>query len=113
MVNRENMEKWIEALESGKHEQVRCAIKTTDGAMCAMGVGVHVALENGMKGNWEDIRWFEMSKFYGIGVRYGINVSLKPDDSGSLNVVSANDHHGQDFWTIAQRLRETYLKDES
>lgn len=113
MVNRENMEKWIKALESGEHKQVCYELKIDDGSMCAMGVGVHVALENGIKGDWETIDWVSLRDFYGIRVGLGGNVSLKQDDSKTINVVNANDGAGQDFWTIAQRLRETYLKDES
>jgi hypothetical protein len=41
------------------------------------------------------------------------DIPLKLDDSGTTSVVEANDEALQDFWTIAQRLRDTYLKDES
>ena len=122
-MNRENMEKWIKALETHQGKQARLALKTIDGSMCALGVGISIvdlqALEQGKEAR---DRLFALLTDGGFGKWLGINqrrphslcdIPLKLDDSGTTSVVEANDEALQDFWTIAQRLRDTYLKDES
>lgn len=114
MVNRENMEKWIEALEAYDKEP---AIGTlvSDDKLCAVGIGMNVMMPvfwkdvTGATDNWRD--WI------GVWVRENddepYDVPLKSDGSVWTTVVEANDKGKQSPWTIAQRLRETYLKDES
>jgi hypothetical protein len=112
-MNRENMEKWIKALETHQGKQARRALREIDGAMCAMGIGIFVACPE-MNSNLYIAGGF--AKWLGINQRRpnGLcDIPLKLDDSGTTSVVEANDEALQDFWTIAQRLRDTYLKDES
>ena len=120
-VNRENMEKWINALEMYQGRQARFELVGPDGAMCAMGIGLHTcnpqALRSTMTlGQLVRVRT-EFYDWIGITdpVYVNLDVSLKPQNATFWpdSVVQANDYAGQDTWTIAQRLRETYLKDES
>lgn len=116
MVNRENMEKWIEALENYPGRQARFTFMGLDGGMCALGIGMCVA------GFLEGRPYMAAERFYDwldiepVAVRIAgaaYDTPLKPDDSGTETVSLANDVAEQSTWTIAQRLRETYLKEES
>ena len=113
-MNRENMEKWIKALETHQGKQARLALKTIDGSMCAMGIGIYVAACPEMNWNLHIAdgfgKWLEINQRQPHSL---CDIPLKLDDSGTTSVVEANDEALQDFWTIAQRLRDTYLKDES
>jgi hypothetical protein len=114
-MNREHMEQWIAALETYEGEPARYLLMDTEGRMCAMGIGLN-AMMNGrlaaIPGYLEQAalrfpRW--------IGIDHPgdtLNLSLKPDGSGYDTVAKANDVALQSPWTIAQRLRETYLKEE-
>lgn len=118
MVNREHMEQWAQALEAYDREPARGMLSKTglDGEvkMCAVGIGLHTmnpairmwcVTENQHDWhNWIGIDPMEHDPF---------DVPLKDDGSGWESVVLANDLARQSPWTIAQRLRETYLKEES
>lgn len=116
MVNRENMEKWINALEAYDRQSARGMFHAVhlDGTvrMCAMGIGMDV-MEPGIlvRDKRRAIDTFEPWLGLGISDR-GWGVALNPDDSSTKHVVDANDRARQSPWTIAQRLRETYLKEE-
>ena len=87
-----------------------------------MGIVIYVACPEAFGDNKESRMNLDWYLSGGFGEWLGINqrrpnslcdIPLKLDDSGTTSVVEANDEALQDFWTIAQRLRDTYLKDES
>lgn len=118
MVNREHMEQWINALEAYDREPARgtlvdhgTLVDARD-TMCAVGIGMNVM----RPGFWENITravdtW---SDWIGVWTEdEPFDVPLKSDGSAWATVIEANDNGKQSPWTIAQRLRETYLKEES
>lgn len=119
MVNREHMEQWINALEAYDREPARGTLQEVglDGEvrMCAVGIGLNAMkpgclaqwIKGSVLGNWPN--WLGIE----IVVDEPFDVALKPDGSHFRTVVEANDNGRQSPWTIAQRLRETYLKEES
>lgn len=120
-MNRENMEKWVEALETYKGERAHCTLLDHEGNLCAMGIGLRAAglLRTVVLGDTAipHVTEDEESAFYAWIGHEGfpdskLDLPLKPDAS-TLTVTQANDLAKQDAWTIAQRLRETYLKEES
>lgn len=116
-VNRENMEKWINALETYDREPARGMLMQRKGEetrMCALGIG----LETMRPGSQVYLRVDTIRAFpawLGLGGEDTLagDIVLSPDGSGHDYVIYANDQGLQSPWTIAQRLRETYLKDES
>jgi hypothetical protein len=126
-VNKERVELLCQALESGEYQQCqdqlrKPALFTGDWSYCALGVATRVALDN-----WQAPQWwtkierdgfdYELWAYADLSVEimewYGfrnsdplINLNDKP-----VTIAGANDL-GNDFWTIAQALRATYLKDE-
>lgn len=113
MVNREHMEQWINALEAyDKEPAIGTLVDDDDDKLCAIGIGMNVM----RPGFWEDVTGVvsEWSAWIGVRVKdEPYDVPLKVDNSGWATVVEANDNGKQSPWTIAQRLRETYLKEES
>lgn len=119
MVNREHMEQWINALEAYDREPARGTLVDNGtlvdarDTMCAVGIGMNVM----SPGFWKDITGAVINWPDWIGVRTmdddPYDVPLKSDGSAWTTVVEANDQGRQSPWTIAQRLRETYLKEES
>ena len=119
-VNRERVEAWCEALESGEYEwgtgygsYVGMGYKH-----CAWGVGRVVAQKNGWDYTWSHLdldpdgwSYNSLRGWYGLP-GYRLFTKLKPDGVGLDDIVGANDVSHQDHWTIAQRIRETYLKDD-
>lgn len=112
MVNREHMEQWINALEAYDKEPAIGTLVDVNDNLCAVGIGMNVMRPQ----FWENITGAVMTWPDWIGVRTmdePYDVPLKVDNSGWATVVEANDLGKQSPWTIAQRLRETYLKEES
>lgn len=118
-MNKENMEKWIEALENYQGEPARHAFVETNGTLCAVGIGMKAAginLNEFRAIGWikEFYNWLDMAPVRAQpGTLPAYDTALKPDGSGCDYVARANDMAKQTPWTIAQRLRETYLKEES
>lgn len=135
-LNKANMLKWIEALESGNYEQ--CSGKLTkisdDGKLshCCLGVATEVALANGLEGLSFETRTDNGSTFRaycwldaeGNGdnqgswlpepVRSWLGTSPWGDvelDNLGLSASAANDRLGWDFTRIAAALRAKYLAD--
>lgn len=118
MVNREHMEKWINALEAYDREPARGMLVENTGTeikMCAAGIGLN-AMKPGCLVNHPHVPAVTQDWHLWLGVEPLVNhpydVTLKPDDGHFHSVVQANDLGKQSPWTIAQRLRETYLKEE-
>lgn len=116
MVNREHMEQWINALEAYDREPARGMLTEgldTGVRMCAVGIGLHAMNPEFMA----DLCATACDWHPWLGVEPLVNdpydVTLKPDDGHFHSVIRANDRGKQSPWTIAQRLRETYLKEES
>ena len=124
MIIRENMERWIQALETYEGTQARGALveRDKDGkrTMCAVGIGLNefglldtVLYKYRVMGALIKFRHLLGLETTGDPERFSLyEVDLKPDDSGHDEVTGANDIGEQSPWTIAQRLRETYLKEE-
>lgn len=115
MVNREHMEQWINALEAYDREPARSVLRDPDGNMCAVGIGLHAMNPLIFSTKWitgTGPGHLDFSTWLGLpgGV---FNLLLNPDDTGTCTILEANDYAHQSPWTIAQRLRETYLKEES
>lgn len=137
MINKENMEKWIQALESDKHQQCRGTLRQaaqehgyvvtfsatgsvqifgpTPEMHCALGIGVLVALQHGVEECDNEGRWVwdwsdlapPVRQFYGLE-------SSDPKitiDGHRTNIINHNDDRGHSFWTIAQAMRAEFLKD--
>jgi hypothetical protein len=87
---------------------------------CALGVGISVALKNGMFKNHPNPPADALIYNAGggafpdcVSIWYGIETEdpYILIDGGSDKVSHFNDN-GESFWTIAQALRAKYLKDE-
>lgn len=135
-VNKDRVELFAAALESDKYHQCGGQLKMRGLALpdtrvvelhCALGVATEVALDNGLyeeiMDNVQNPRW-HLASLWSSGVLhplvaawYGwcdmnsradaIDPRISEDDS-----ISGLNDNGADFWTIAQALRATYLKDE-
>jgi hypothetical protein len=136
MVNKERMELWVQALESDEYQQCTGSLfvakykswTTIKGEVCfaqqdhhcALGVAIAVALKNGMFNGHpnppDDVLVYnagggELPSC--VRIWYGLSTEDPPiriDDNADK--VSHFNDNGQSFWTIAQALRATYLKDE-
>lgn len=138
MANKERIELWAKALESGRFKQTTGALKeniydadknSIGAEHCGLGVGVEVALENGARLDWKGETWplFRTvnalmprwaAEWYGLEIDGSLptDVDVKnvcPDDGCECidSIANLNDA-GFDFWDQAQALRSTYLKDE-
>lgn len=116
-VNKERMELWVQALESDRYRQCTNVLRDAGDPEagipemhCALGVGMAVAVENGCK-LFDPWAWEHPDLDPNVVDWYGLN-RADPVLNGSRTVVQANDEDEESFWTIAQELRETYLKDE-
>lgn len=141
MINKERMELWIQALEQDRfqkcHGQLRMPIRNEDGSIryrhCALGIGVQVAIENGLfKGHTlfgkpdSDMSLVFHSGGgylpYAVALWYGLD-DVNPEveiDGVPFTISSLNDadkdeppfYQNKSFWEIAQLMRATYLKDD-
>lgn len=127
-VNKERVELLAQALESGDYQQCTGRLRhwyyeenEEEGdrilySYCAEGVAVQVALDNDAKLRkaWSTKNWWNphptkvIKEWYGFPVLQYIRIDM---GGGSCALAIANDD-GTDFWTIAQALRATYLKEE-
>ena len=127
-VNKERVELFAKALEGEGYTQCTKQLQLhTVGGMemnCALGVAIHVALNNGLRADLRKLgvldMFFEEERVWQsadltpcVMDWYGFET---PDpwiviDDNDMPITSANDS-GHDFWTIAQAIRAEYLKDE-
>jgi len=118
-MNRENVEKWIAALEAYEGEPARRALIDDEGRLCAIGIGVQaMGIMMEQRDPYDDFYWTrirdQFQEWTGIGMGlYNVDIPLKPCFGAYSSVAKANDMGNQTPWQIAQRLRETYLKEES
>lgn len=124
-VNKERVELLAQALESGDHEQCTGYLRqwyfgengeTVFRSYCAEGIATKVALDNDatLREQWKELWWGE-PHLNGLIMRwYGFDTTIpliKFNGDDHVPIANVNDQ-GEDFWTIAQALRTTYLKDE-
>jgi hypothetical protein len=147
VINKERMELWIQALEQDRFTKCTGYLRTPDVLdkirnvtsyrHCALGVGIQVALENGLFSGHplEHDKSFQSTLFvssggflpiavqgwYGLddsnpgvnldGERWGISVL----NDGAIEITNDGIVEGTTevtFWDIAQLMRATYLKDD-
>jgi len=132
--NKERIQLWVEALESGEYAQTTGSLRETetqvggkwrpqqdvpgsDGpvreAYCCLGVAAEVALSHGFDPNEMD--WDIPCLSPGLQEWYGFDAPdplIHPDALEPLTAVRANDQKGWNFTKIAVAIRETYLLDE-
>jgi hypothetical protein len=137
--NKDRIRLWVEALESGKHEQT-CNVLTRvweedDGNVvrlshCCLGLAGQVAAENGCRveivrnEHGTQLTYDGEDSFLCASVRewYGLSESnpwlnfTEEDGDGepfedSARAATLNDDHGLGFEAIAAAIRRTYLED--
>jgi hypothetical protein len=140
--NKERIQLWVEALESGEYAQTVGSLHETetqvggkwrpqrdcpsyDGpvreAYCCLGVAAEVALSHGF--NPAGVDWNipcmtpELAEWYGLEgdplIFSGGRKRLKRiGEDEPLTAVQANDQKGWSFTEIAAAVKETYLQDE-
>jgi hypothetical protein len=124
-VNKKRVELLAQALESGDYEQCTGRLRSwyygegdrTVYSYCAEGVAIRVALDNDatLREDWDTRNWciehpsMKIKEWYGFPVLSYIRIDT---GDGPQPIAAVNDA-GTDFWTIAQHLRATYLKEES
>lgn len=132
-LNKERVELFLAALESGEYTKCTGALRqqvvpletmVAEQHHCALGVATDVALNNGLReelgkkfgGDVEDAL-FSSGALYGVVVDwYGFddddpNLGFVTDDGEPVSVAVANDI-GHTFWDIAQMGRARWLKDQ-
>ena len=130
-LNKDRVELFLAALESGKYAQ--CAGKLRIRASeegpeqnCALGVAIHVALDNGLRAelSWKwghpqsgDHLFISGTLHPRVANWYGFDdpdpILIEPAGPYQLvTSVSRLNDDGKDFWTIAQMSREQWLKDQ-
>jgi len=132
MVNKERVELFAAALESGNYEQCKGTLRrssVTHGKgttvqrierFCALGVATEVALQNGLQLRKDGDPWLtsalhpEVARWYGWTIDgYGpiVDPTIRRDDGYSDSIAMFNDD-GVPFWDLAQMIRREWLKDE-
>jgi len=116
----ENVEKWVEALESGEFEQTQVSLKDEDG-YCCLGVACDIYRRETGDGEWV---WDEDFNSYAFvteedrpnaavlpeSVRKWLGASSAAVRIGSWSAIDMNDELGYDFKGIAARVREEGIK---
>src|SRR5687768_15095336 len=129
MVNKERMELWIQALEQDRFKQCFGILRKEvrdggDGEViarlhCALGVGIEVALENGLFSEhpkafnpiFNEIVFTSSGGLLPTAVAYWYGIDENPSiqtEEGTQLIVSENDGAVRDprtFWEIAQDMR--------
>jgi len=127
MANKERIQKWVDALLSGKFSQGKNALRTKEGnkdLYCCLGVLCEVAIEDGVPLEIEDN--LHNSELYpkGWNISYDAEYIFPPDlvyewieierfpedddDNDFMEYARLNDN-GRSFSYIAERIREKYL----
>jgi hypothetical protein len=121
--NKENIQKWVEALRSADYEQATGALRKDD-AYCCLGVACDLSglgrwVENTELARWE-YRDDDDPEDYGVGVLPGsvadwlgvgqVNPNLyAPALEGKRSAASLNDSYHYNFNQIADAVERTYL----
>lgn len=135
MANKENIRKWVEALRSGKYQQMKG--KLSDGkCFCCLGVACEVAIENGVKMNKivdnsgteieyqgqldssagelpEDVsRWLDLVVDDEDGfLRFSSDPKLPTPEHRNFSATTWNDSMEYTFAQIADLIEATYLRE--
>ena len=106
-VNKENMEKWIAALESGRYTQIKYRfIGDTPMERCAVGVGIGLVSKARTHATAPSERFYA---WIGLPNSLASSLCVEEPDGDQVHVIEANDAFGLSFSDIAQRLRKKYL----
>lgn len=102
-MNKERLEAWISALESGEFEKIKGRYfgHLDSNQACALGVGGIVRDKFLGQGHTRGFLLPGLMDFYGL-----------PSPDAEM-IANWNDKGSLSFWEIAQRLREKYLKEEA
>lgn len=138
-IDKERMELWASALESGEHTRITHSLceplgfdnthQVTGYGYCALGVGQLVAEQHGVEISASEWKVGHLSSrtadWYGLDSTNPILVTSAQTDSSRCpcgeercmadrvsNRVSDLNDSGASFWEIAQLLRAKYLKEE-
>ena len=117
MLNKERLERWIGALESGEYRQTIGYLRSPDDAprkyrYCAVGVGVREAANDlGVRAPWSSPQCNNPKAYQFFYDWLGVDQSEIPihDDDGREGSVTGFNDYGAEFPEIAQRLRKEYL----
>lgn len=134
-MNRANMLKWVEALESGKYTQGRSRLRQPDGSLCCLGVACEAAIENGVElircgDDYPDYAWKgylykqgasvldseegelpePVMEWLGLGSSNPVIAYGEPDEAeeGEILATEANDQLNWSFKRIATAVRKHY-----
>lgn len=129
MPNQENIQKWVDALESGKFVQTQGALRRNsfdnddkEVQFCCLGVACEVARANGIRLDlakessdytWIDNDWEDPSTDDGKLPELVCDWLGVEDPNPLLNgetCIALNDDQELSFPEIAQRIKETFLK---
>lgn len=126
-MNKENLKKWIDALESEEYTQGSGALRNADG-YCCLGVACDVYRKETGNGSWQYV--LGMSKDLYTFIYRDSDLSDLPTEvsewldakacnpilfvegEAEIDCIHANDEYGMNFKEIAAKLRETYLSEE-
>lgn len=112
-MNRERMERLVEALESNTYTQIR-NISHRDGCFCAVGVAYNIMVEEG-HGYWEGSLFKAKTGEWGltsnIGSYYGVHSLIAYYQGRALNIIKLNDLYQLTLPEIGALLRETHLEE--
>ena len=123
MANKENILKWVEALESGEYPQTQGALQNL-GGFCCLGVACDVAVQNEVIPEGEhtangcviydgNSEYLPERVVEWLGLPDG-NPEVFVTTGGSsfpTSLVGLNDNYEWDFAHIAKAIRENYLED--
>lgn len=115
MPNRENIQKWVDALRSGEYAQGEGVLRSYNDKFCCLGVACEVARKEGVP--------IRLRTSAGDPAHYGFEDTTLPDVvvrwldvddpnpmiDGRVNAISANDTLNLTFAEIADRLEAYYL----
>lgn len=114
MERAELIEKWLEALESGKYRQTQGSLSCSYGlqsqAFCCLGVAAVVAKDGGIRVSDDDIQNYavladSLAKKYGIDNSGSFKTPIEYRGKKYMSLVDLNDE-GVRFKTIARIIRE-------
>lgn len=126
-VNKERLELFAEALESGDYRQCKGRLRAhscyEDAVWhCALGVATDVALNNGLQEALidlqipPDVTWVNPTLHDFTVSWYGWDGDPDPllaeDEDGNEETIAGLNDAGWSFWQIAQAVRTRWLKDE-
>lgn len=121
MANKENIKKWVDALRSGKYQQIIGRLGSADkNEYCCLGVACEVALQNGLpirKGTCDESVTYDDSGLHmpqsvvnWLGLKFEDDSNpLLTKDSKRHHATALNDTNRYNFNTIADWIEATYL----